>query len=103
MAERLIWSSEARRAMSEIFDYWNNRNRSTAYSGKLFRFFIEQGNLLVRFPLQGREIGIKELRAVVVRDYELVYELIPNGVRVVTIWDTRQNPDKLRELLEKRL
>jgi hypothetical protein len=45
--------------MSEIFHYWNDRNRSTAYSGKLFRFFIEQGNLLVRFPMQGREIGIK--------------------------------------------
>jgi plasmid stabilization system protein ParE len=103
MVERLIWSKEARKAMSEIFAYWNNRNRSKAYSKKLYGFFIEQGKLLVRFPLHGREIGVKNLRAVVVKDYELVYQLVPDGVRVVAVWDTRQNPEKLTELLKKDL
>ena len=87
--------------MSEIFAYWNNRNGSKSYSKKLFGFFIEQGNLLVRFPLHGREIGVKDLRSVVFRDYELVYELVPDGVRVVAVWNTRQNPKKLHELLKK--
>ncbi len=33
----------------------------------------------------------------------LVIDLIPNGVRVVFILDTRQNPEKLREILKKDL
>jgi plasmid stabilization system protein ParE len=100
MAKRLIWSPEARRAMSEIFEYWNNRNRSTAYSEKLFRLFVECGNSLINFPQQGKPTVFKGIRGVIVKDYLLLYTDKPDEIRVVTIFDTRQNPAKLTDRLK---
>lgn len=39
MAKEVIWSLMARDDRKEILTYWNNRNRSTAYSKKLNQLF----------------------------------------------------------------
>lgn len=86
--------------MVDIFAYWNNRNGSSAYSKKLFKMFVACGNRLVKFLLHGKLSPFAGVRSVLVKDYQLLYTDKPNELRVVTIFDTRQNPDKLEERLK---
>jgi len=39
MVKRLIWSVEERNSRKSIFEYWNNRNKSKAYSSRLDLLF----------------------------------------------------------------
>lgn len=41
MVRRVIWSIEARNSRKNIFEYWNNRNKSKVYSNKLNALFIQ--------------------------------------------------------------
>lgn len=50
MAKEIRWSIRADRVRLEILEYWANRNKSTAYSKKLNRLFIDKIELLAEFP-----------------------------------------------------
>jgi hypothetical protein len=40
-------------------------------------------------------LGIKDIRAMVVKDYLVVYQETATAVEVISIWDTRQDPRRL--------
>lgn len=50
MARRLIWSVTAQNSRKNLFDYWNNRNKSKVYSNKLNSLFNENLKSVVQFP-----------------------------------------------------
>lgn len=95
MAKQIKWTKTAQQDRTEIFDYWNNRNKSNVYSKKLNRLFIENINLLSLHPKLGREYGKENIRLSVVKDYLIVYQDLEEYILILTIWDTRQNPQKL--------
>ncbi len=82
-----------------IFGYWNRRNGSAEYSRKLNSLFIAALRTVCEFPESGIMTDRESVRAVLASDYMLFYKDLPHEIYVLTIWDTRQNPDKLASRL----
>jgi plasmid stabilization system protein ParE len=95
MAKRVIWSNLASNEKYDIFNYWNSRNKSKAYSKKLNVLFNEAIQLIKDFPTIGRLTDISNVRRFVVRDYLILYKVAADAIYILSIWDTRQDPDKL--------
>lgn len=54
MAKQVIWSRRSHNERIEILKYWNDRNKSTDYSKKLNRLFIEAVKLISIHPNIGK-------------------------------------------------
>jgi len=99
MAKRIIWSKRAQNDRMEILKYWTDRNKSKNYSIKLARLFKEAIKLISNYPEIGKPTDEVNVRIKVVRDYFLIYEVEKDQISILTIWDSRQNPDKLSKRL----
>jgi toxin YoeB len=96
MAERVIvWTSSAKLELKLIFDFFNDRNKSKTYSLKLHRKIQTELNLLIKQPYIGKKTNEINVRGILVENYILFYELNDNVIVILSVWDTRQNPDKL--------
>ncbi len=100
MAKRIIWSQRAQNDRKEILKYWENRNKSKVYSKKLAGLFKETVKLISNYPELGKPTDEENVRIKVVRYYFLIYEVEKEQISILTIWDSRQNPDKLSKRLE---
>ena len=96
MAKEIRWSVRADQDRIDIFEYWTNRNKSTAYSIKLNKLFIESLENLIEQPDLGREINSPLIRRIVVTNYLIYYEINSDFIKVLTIWDSRRNPKKFK-------
>ncbi len=99
MVKRIIWTATAQLDRKEIFAYWNKRNGSNYYSIKLNKLFIEASELLSVHPHTGRETSLDKVRVKIVRDYLMVYKFTDTEVQILSIFDTRQNPEKLEDFI----
>ena len=63
-------------------DYWRQRNKSNAYSKKLNELFKESIKIILDFPQIGKGT------------HEIIYEETETQIFILTIWDSRQDPDK---------
>jgi len=92
MARRLIWSVEARNSRKNIFDYWNNRNKSKIYSRKLNLLFNNNLKIVLQLPDLGKPTFQEDIKFMIVSHFEIIYKITRNEIVVLDIWDTRQNP-----------
>ncbi len=97
MVKPIRWTSGAQLDRKEIFQYWNTRNKSNFYSRKLNQLFVEHIKLIQKHPTIGRLLGRDEIRLSVVRDYLIVYREMMDAIIIISIWDSRQNPEKLEK------
>jgi plasmid stabilization system protein ParE len=91
MARRLIWSVEARNSRKDIFDYWNNRNKSKVYIRKLNLLFNTNLKIVIQLPEFGKPTFLEDSKFIIVSHFEIIYKITPNEIVVLAIWDTRQN------------
>lgn len=101
MARRIRWSRRSQEDRKAIFSYWNERNLSKTYSKKLNKLFIKAVELLSIHPRLGRKTSEKEIRIKVVKDYLILYKYSDTELRVMSIFDSRQDPEKLKKRLKK--
>ena len=94
MAKEIRWSIRADQERIAILDYWVNRNKSTTYSIKLAKLFIDKVNMLGKSPEQGLITDVASIRVKIIKDYAVYYEIAPDFIKILTIWDTRRNPNK---------
>ena len=90
--KKIGWTVNALITKKNIFYYWNNRNKSTVYSQKLEQLFTITLVTVENYPEATIAINKENIRAVLVRDYYLVFEITELTIKVLDIWDTRQNP-----------
>ena len=96
MVERVIvWTSTAKSELKLIFDFFNTRNKSKEYSLKLHRKIQTELNLLIKQPYIGKKTNEINVRGLLIENYILFYELNDKAIVILSVWDTRQNPDKL--------
>ena len=103
MAKKIIWTVSAQFDRKEIFAYWNEKKKSKTYSIKLNQLFIEATELLALHPLTGRSTTIENVHVKIVRDYLMVYKNTDLEIQILAIFDSRQNPDLLEDILESSL
>ncbi len=100
MAKQVIWSLRAQNDKREILDYWRQRNKSNTYSKKLNELFKESIRIILDFPQIGKVTDDTKARIKIVRDYLIIYEETETQILILTIWDSRQEPDKLKKILK---
>jgi plasmid stabilization system protein ParE len=97
MAQRqVIWSHRARIRLYEILEYFAERNKSRTYSVMLFQRFSKQLKLAAEQPNLGIRTEEDNVRGLIVGDYILFYEATTDRIIVHTVWDSRQDPEKLK-------
>jgi addiction module RelE/StbE family toxin len=100
MVKEIIWSETAQKDRKLIFTYWSNRNKSALYSQKLNVLINSAVEIIAKFPQIGKPSGYKDTRIKIVRDYLIVYKEFPEFISIITIWDSRQDPKKLEDILK---
>lgn len=97
MAERvIIWTSTARLELKSILDFFILRNRSKTYSLKLHRKIQTEVKLLLLQPSIGKKTTMINVRGFLIENYLLYYELKDDKIIILSVWDTRKNPDNLK-------
>ena len=79
----------------------DKKNQSKEYSKKLDSLFKDAVRLIAHYPEIGKQTDRRGVRIKVVRNYLLIYELNNEQLIILTIWDSRQNPQKLLKELKK--
>jgi plasmid stabilization system protein ParE len=92
---KIIWSHRARIKLYSILEFYANRNKTKTYSAKLYARFNKEIKLLAKHPNLGIKTEIQSVRGLIVGEFIIYYEQQDNTIIIHTIWDSRQNPDKL--------
>ncbi len=92
---KIVWSSIAKSDLSMILEFYYARNGSKTYSKKLNLKIRKTIKLLSKHPLLGIQSDVENIRALVEGDYAIFYQVTEETIRILTIWDCRQNPDNL--------
>ena len=98
----VIWTSTAAFQRREVLKYWNFRTGSTTYSEKLITIIKEKIDLLLKFPLSGKETIYPEVRESALGNFSIYYKVTDKQIIVTAFWDNRQNPDSLLEVIVKK-
>lgn len=102
----IIWHESAREHLRKIFDYYyDNVSQQVAYS--ILRDTLDDIQGLENTPRKGapepllKHRKVEYRRLVVRRRYKVIYFLVENEAHIVAIWDTKQNPRKLRRTVQR--
>ncbi len=99
MVKKVIWSKEAALDRKQIIVYWNKRNKSTLYGKKLRLLFDIAIKRIQLIPTIGKNTNYEGVRVKLVRDYFIVYKELFDCIRIIAIWDCRQNPIKFEKII----
>ena len=69
------------------------------YPRKLNGLFKEAVLLISQYPNIGRPTQHPTARVKIVRDYFVIYDEMEDCIEILSIWDSRQDHEKLDELL----
>jgi len=94
--KKIIWSSAAEADLVKILDFFNNRNKSFAYSRKFSNQFLSTLKQVAKTPEIGLRTQAQNTRGVISGHYILFYFEGPHEILVLKVWDTRQNPDRVK-------
>lgn len=94
MAKRIIWTYRAHHDRKEILLYWKKHNRSSDYSKKLNTLIKKAIDLIAAHPNIGRKTDVNNVRVKLVRDYLIFYEYDEEQIFILSIWDSRRDPEK---------
>ncbi len=100
MARQVVWSRRAQRDRKEILEYRRVRNKSNTYTKKLNRLFKESIKIITDFPEIGKPTDQANTRIKIVKDYLIIYEETETQILILTIWGSRQDPGRLKEVLK---
>ena len=93
---KIIWSPRAKIDLFNILDFYFKRNGTKTYSIKLNTNLRKSIRLLETHPEIGVQTDIENIRNLIHGDYEVFYEIKIKSIEIITIWDGRQNPEKLK-------
>ena len=82
-------------ADKEIDEYWREHNHSNTYSIKLNLIIKKAITLIAAHPQIGRRTNVDNVRVKLVREYLIFYEERNKQIFILTIWDSRRNPENL--------
>ena len=98
MAKRKInWTDKANTERLEILEYWINRNKSKAFSIKLYKLFVETIRKVAEHPTIGKKTNFEEnVRLKIVRDYLIFYQYDDNQIKILSVWDGNRDQQKIQ-------
>jgi plasmid stabilization system protein ParE len=99
---KVIWTRKAKSRIKDIF-YFYSKKVSTALANRIIAGIAQKPSRLLKHPELGqREKSLEdihpELRFLIEGNYKLIYLRETEHLVIVSVFDTRQNPIKLREI-----
>ena len=92
---KIVWTEAARRSLKEIWQFYEEKD-----SGAADRIIDENISTAekIRFDEQYQVVEIlgQGFRRVVVRYFKVIYRVQKDQLRILEIFDARQNPGKLK-------
>ena len=92
---KIIWTDEAKMKFYQIAQYYKSQTGNSKYSNKLYRMMKDSLHLAASFPLMYPATSVQETRVFVCEYFKVFYSINKESILVETLFDTRQNPDKL--------
>ncbi|WP_027385044.1 type II toxin-antitoxin system RelE/ParE family toxin [Epilithonimonas caeni] len=96
---KVEWTHFAKKQRDEIFEYWNNRNKSKSYSQKLRITIKEKTDQLKIQPFSGKKTINDTTRMLVFKNYSLIYNIEKETISIISFWENHQNPETLKNFL----
>lgn len=94
--KKIIWSSAAETELVKILEYFNERNQSFTYSRKLYnQFQADLKKISVKSEL-GLRTQSENTRGIISGNYILFYHIGSQEITVLKVWDSRQNPERIK-------
>lgn len=100
MAKRIVWSLQANEQKKNILSYWYHRNKSLEYPRKLNNLLTKAINLIAEYSYPRILTDIDGVYVKIIRDYKIFYQEDSLFIYVISIWDTRQDPEHLETILK---
>lgn len=101
MAQRkIIWSALAIASLRDILLFYKIQNGNAVYSKKLLHQIKESVLLLGDFPNAGKSTTLSEIRELVLKRNSVFYQITPNQINILLVWDNRRNPEELLAILK---
>jgi hypothetical protein len=98
---KVIWSETAVKQRRAIFEYWNKRNQSTTYSERIRILVSRRIEWIKKNPTSFLTSEYNDMFVTVIEHFCLYFKVVKEGILVTAFWDSRQDPDKLLEILKK--
>jgi len=97
---KVIWSPTSRAHLKAILSYYNSRNQSTEYSQKLAKNIQKATAQLAQYPTLGKEYKESpKVRYLTLHPFQVYYEVLPEAIHILFLWDSRRNPEDLKQFL----
>ena len=96
MAKKIEWTRRSIQDRFEIYQFWVHHNKTDTYSKKLEVLFKAAALLVAEFPEVGTDTDFPGVKIKVVKNYKLFYISNPDVIQIVRVWDSRQDPKKLK-------
>lgn len=102
MEIKVFWTETALNNLEDIFEYYKYK-ASVRVARKLVKGLVKSTLKLQESP----QIGTKEelladrkfeYRFLVVGNYKIIYWIEDNYIKIATVFDCRQNPEKIKKL-----
>jgi len=102
MELRVFWTDTARFQLEDIFNYYKDK-ASIRVAGKLVKQIIDRTIQLEKNPNSGPKEPLLserkfEYRYLVEGNYKIIYWKQDNYIKIATVFDCRQNPEKIEEI-----
>lgn len=102
MEVKILWSDSALAQLEDIFDYHKTK-ASITIARKLVKSIIQKALILEATPLLGAKESLLsdrsyEYRFLIEKNYKIIYRFNDNLIRIITVFDCRQNPSKIEVL-----
>ena len=99
---KIFWTETAIRQRNYVFEYWNERNKSTEYSKSLNKKIVERLFLLKSQPELGKKSDFEYIWVITLGHYSILYKFDEQRIIIVGFWDNRQDPEKLLKFMQNR-
>ncbi|MVN20251.1 type II toxin-antitoxin system RelE/ParE family toxin [Mucilaginibacter arboris] len=101
MAKTIVWSESAKIDLIAIKAFFDNRNKSSIYSTKLLKTIRNSARLIEKYPDAGIDTNIVGLQGLIAGNYILFFRHKENYILILTVWDSRRNPEQLESILRR--
>lgn len=102
MGIKIFWTETAINQLKDIFDYYNE-NASIKIARKVTKKIIERTIQLEKNPNSRQTEPLlkkrkSNYRYLVEGNYKIIYWIEKNFIKIATVFDCRQNPEKMEKI-----
>ena len=98
---KIVWDIQAKNSLKHIHDFI--KKDSVQNAKKVKKKLLEiAGNLDVfpkKFALE-KYLDDNSIRSVIKWSYKIIYKITPGEIHIIDIFDVRQNPGKLKNIID---